>query len=76
MRVDPHVRERFDALAAGRGMEPADLLAELVLQTEIGELVDEVNAELERLVQSPVAQRQRRAQTREVEEAVESWMRV
>lgn len=70
------MRERLDALAAGRGMEPADLLAELVLQTEIAELVDEVNTELERLVQSPLAQGQRRAQTREVEEAVESWMRV
>ena len=57
-------------------MEPSHLVAELVLQAELGELVDEVNAELERLVQSPTAQRQRRSQTRAVEETVESWMRV
>lgn len=57
-------------------MEPADLLAELVLQAEIAELVDQVNTELERLVASPVARRERRAQTRLAGETVESWMRV
>jgi hypothetical protein len=70
------VRERLDALARSRGMEPADLLAELVLQAEIGQLVDEVNIELERLVQAEPAQRERRAKTRQAEETVESWTRV
>jgi hypothetical protein len=57
-------------------MEPAELLAELVLEAEIAQHVDEVNTELERLVQGAPARRERRAQIRELEETVESWMRV
>lgn len=66
--------DRLAALAAERGMEPAALLAELVLQAEIVQRVDEVNAELERLVQDAPARQERRAQIRELEQTVESWM--
>jgi hypothetical protein len=57
-------------------MEPAELLAELVLEAEIAQHVDEVNTELERLVQSAPGRRERRDQTRELVRTVESWMRV
>lgn len=57
-------------------MDPADLLAELVLQAEIAQVVDEVNTELEQLVRAPSVQRSRGAQTRQLQETVDSWMRV
>jgi len=69
------VRDRLDALAAARGMDPADLVAELVLEADIAEKVDEVNAELERLVETRPARRRRRAQTQRLEQTVEGWMR-
>ncbi len=74
--IDPHVSDLLAALAAERGMEPGELLAELVLEAEITQRVDEVNTELERLLQDAPARRERRAQTRGLEETVESWMRV
>lgn len=72
IRVDPHVRERLEALAAERGMDPADLVAELVTQAETAQLVGEVNAELERLAQPP---RRRRAEMRQLEATIQSWLR-
>ena len=57
-------------------MDPSDLLAELVLGAETAQLVEEVDAELERLAQTPTTRRQRRAELRELESAVDSWMRV
>jgi hypothetical protein len=57
-------------------MAPSELLAELVLEADAVQKVDEVNTELERLVEKPPAKRRRRAQTHELEETVESWMRV
>jgi hypothetical protein len=74
--IDPHVRERLDALAAQRGMDPADVVAELILEAELAQVVDEVNGELERLAHTPVAHRERQAQTREFEDTVAGWMRV
>ena len=73
--IGPHVRDRLDALAAQRGVAPADMMAELVLQAELAELVDEVNTELERLANTPRAHRERREQTRELEDTVAAWMR-
>ena len=50
-------------------------MAELVLEADIAEKVDEVNAELERLVETRPARRRRRAQTQRLEQTVEGWMR-
>ena len=63
-------------MAAARGMKPDELVAELVLQAEIAQRVDEVNKELERLLQPEPAKRDRLARQRRLEETVESWMRV
>jgi hypothetical protein len=56
-------------------MDPEELLAELVLEADVADKVDEVNSELERLVETPPAKR-RRAQTHEFQEALDRWMRV
>ena len=72
--VDPRVKDRLDALAASRGVDPADLLAELIMQADTAEVVAEVDRELERLSQGPVAHRRRRAQVRQLEATVSGWM--
>jgi predicted transcriptional regulator len=75
LRVEPGVKDRLDALAVARGLDPADLLAELVLQAETAQVVTEVNQELERLSQGPLDRRHERAQMRQLEATVLAWMR-
>lgn len=78
LRLDPNVRDRLAALAAARGMNPAELVAELVLQAETTQVVTEVNVELEKLAGRPVAQRSTEAREREemrrVDRTVTAWM--
>jgi hypothetical protein len=74
LRVDPGVRDRLAMLAAARGMDPAELLAELVFEAEMGQLVSEVNQELERLSQGPVEHRRERAEMRRLDATVAGWM--
>lgn len=74
LHVDPGVRDRLAALAAARGVTPADLLAELVMEAETAQVVAEVNRELERLTQTPVSGRQEGTEMRNLESAVLSWM--
>jgi hypothetical protein len=74
LRVDPGVRDRLAALAAARGMAPAELVAELVFQAEMTDLAAEVNQELERLSQGSVERRDQRAQLRELDATVAGWM--
>jgi len=75
LRVDPGVRDRLAALAAARGVDPADLLAELVLQAETAQVVAEVDRELERLSRGPVARPSQSTEMRELDAAVATWMR-
>lgn len=75
IHVDPRVKDRLDALAAGRGVDPADLLAELVLAAETAEVVAEVNRELERLSQGPVERRRQAAAVRQLESTLSGLMR-
>ena len=74
IRVDPAVKDRLDALAAARGLEPGDVLAELVLEAETAQVVAEVNQELERLSQEPAARRSQQEGMRELEATVLTWM--
>lgn len=74
LRIDPSVRDRLNALAATRGVEPAELVAELVLAAETVELVAEVTEELERLSQGPVERRRERAELRQLEATVSAWI--
>jgi predicted transcriptional regulator len=74
IRVDHEVKQRLDALAAARGMEPEELVAELVMQAESAQMVDEVNRELERLSQGPIERRRQQARMRQLEATVSSWM--
>jgi hypothetical protein len=74
LRVDPGVRDRLAALAAARGINPADLVAELVFQAETAEVVAEVGQELERLSQGPVERGRQQAQLHELEATVSAWM--
>jgi hypothetical protein len=73
--VDQEVKDRLDALAAARGMDPADLLAELVMQAETTQVVGEVNRELERLGQGPGERRRQQARLRQLEAKVSDWMK-
>jgi hypothetical protein len=73
--LDQTVKDRLEALAAARGMDPAELLAALVLDAETAQLVTEVNRELERLSQGPVQRRRERARMRVLEATVRGWMR-
>jgi hypothetical protein len=73
--VDQEVKDRLDALAATRGMDPADLLAELVMQAETTQVVGEVNRELERLSQGPSERRRQQARLRQLEAKVSDWMK-
>jgi hypothetical protein len=75
LRIDPSVRDRLAALAAARGVDPAELVAELVSQAETAQLVSEVNEELERLSQGPVERRREQAEMRKLEATVAGWMR-
>jgi hypothetical protein len=75
LRIDPGVRDRLAALAAARGIDPADLVAELVVGAETAQVVAEVNRELERLSQRPVEHRRQDAEMRELEATVLTWMR-
>jgi hypothetical protein len=75
IRVEQGVRDRLEALAAAQGVDPSELLAELVLQAEIAHVVAEVNRELERLSQGPGDRRQEQAELRELEATVLAWMR-
>jgi hypothetical protein len=72
--VDPEVKDRLIALSAARGIDVADLVAELVLQAETAQVVAEVNRELERLSQGPVEHRRREAEMHELEATVLAWM--
>ena len=74
LRVDPGVRDRLAALAAARGIDPADLVAELVFQAETAEVVAEVNRELERLSQGPAERGRQKAELHELEATVSAWM--
>lgn len=74
LRVDPGVRDRLATLAAARRMDSADLLAELVFEAEMAQLVSEVNHELERLSQGPFERGRDRAEMRQLEATVCSWM--
>lgn len=74
LRVDQGVKDRLDALAAARGMEPADLLAELVMEADAAQVVSEVNRELEQLSQGPSARRRRQARVRRLDATVSGWM--
>jgi predicted transcriptional regulator len=74
LRIDPSVRDRLASLAAARGVDPAELVAEFVFTAETAQLVDEVNEELERLSQGPVERRHQRAEMRKLESTVEGWM--
>jgi predicted transcriptional regulator len=75
LRIDPGVKDRLAALAAARGVESAELVAELVAQAETAQLVAEVNQELERLSQGPVERRRDQAEMRRLDAAVAGWMR-
>ncbi len=75
LRIDSRVRDRLAALAATRGVDPAELVAELVSQAETAQLVAEVNQELERLSQGPVERRREEAAMRKIEATVAGWMR-
>jgi predicted transcriptional regulator len=74
LRLDPALKERLEALAAGRGMDPGELLAELIAEAETAQLVAQVNAELERLTQGPATPGRRSAEMRELEATVRGWM--
>jgi predicted transcriptional regulator len=74
LRVDPAVRDRLAVLAAARGIDPADMVAELVFQAETAQMVAEVNRELERLSQGPAARGRQQAQLHELEATVSGWM--
>lgn len=74
LRIDPSVGDRLNALAATRGVEPAELVAELVLAAETVELVAEVTEELERLSQGPVERRREQAELRQLEATVSAWI--
>ena len=74
LRIDPTVRDRLNALAATRGVEPAELVAELVLAAETAQLVGEVNRELERLSQGPIDRRRERTDMRRLDATVAGWM--
>jgi hypothetical protein len=74
VRIDASVRDRLVTLAAARGIEPAELVAELVSQAETADLVAEVNRELERLSQGPVERRRQQAEMRRLEATVSAWM--
>lgn len=74
LRLDPGLRERLDALASARGLDPAELLAELIGEAETAQLVDEVNRELERLASSPDGRRTASPEMRRLDETVRSWM--
>jgi hypothetical protein len=75
LRVDPGVRDRLAALAAARGVAPADLLAELVREAETAQVVDEVDRELERLSRGPGEQPSQSTEMRELDATVTTWMR-
>jgi predicted transcriptional regulator len=75
LRVDPNVRDRLAALAQAQGIDPSELVAQLVLQAETAQVVAEVNRELERLSQGPAANERQRDELRELEATVTSWMR-
>ncbi len=75
LRVEQGVKDRLEALAAARGVDPADLLAELVLEAETAQVVAEVDRELERLSQGPRERRQEQAEMRELEATLLAWMR-
>ncbi|HEY1523795.1 MAG TPA: hypothetical protein VGF70_12355 [Solirubrobacteraceae bacterium] len=68
------MRDRLVSLAAARGVEPPELVAELVAQAETAQLVAEVNRELERLSQGPVERRRQQAEMRRLEATVADWM--
>jgi hypothetical protein len=72
--VDREVKDRLEALAAARGMDPAELLTELIMQAETTQVVGEVNQELERLSQGPVERRRQQARLRRLEATVLGWM--
>jgi predicted transcriptional regulator len=72
--VDQAVKDRLDALAAARDIDPADLLAELVMQADTAQMVSEVNRELERLSQGPRERRRQQARLRQLEATVSGWM--
>jgi predicted transcriptional regulator len=74
LRIDPSVRDRLATLAAARGVDPSELVAELVSQAETAQLVAEVNKDLERLSQGPVERRRQQAEMRKLESAVAGWM--
>ena len=74
LRVDPGVRDRLATLAAARGMDPSELLAELVFEAETAQLVSQVNQELERLSQGPVEHGRERAEMRRLDATVAGWM--
>lgn len=75
LQVAQGVKDRLEALAAARGVEPADLLADLVLEAETAQVEAEVNRELERLSQGPEQRRQEGAEMLELEATVLAWMR-
>jgi predicted transcriptional regulator len=75
LRVDQGIKDRLDALAAARNVDPADLLSELVLQAETAQVVAEVNRELERLSQRPTERGREQSEMRRLEAAVQAWMR-
>lgn len=74
LRIDPSVRDRLSALAATRGIEPGELVAELVLAAETAQLVAEVNHELERLSRGAVERSRERAEMRKLDATVTGWM--
>jgi predicted transcriptional regulator len=72
--LDPALRERLDALAAARHMDPIDLLTELIAQAETDQLVSDVNRELERLAQGPQEAGQTSPEMRRLDATVRGWM--
>jgi hypothetical protein len=74
LRIDPSVKDRLVALAAAQGVDPADLVAELVVRAEMSQLAAHVDRELERLSQGPVERRRERAEMRQLEATVVGWM--
>jgi predicted transcriptional regulator len=74
IRLDSRVKDRLDALAAARGIDPGDLLAELVLEAETAQLVTDVNRELEHLSQGQAERRRQAARMRHLEATVSAWI--
>ena len=58
VRVDPETRDRINELAAARGIRASALLTQLVREAGDAQLLEEMNADFERLNEDPT-QRER-----------------